>query len=311
LPLPDPMARWSKGWLAPRELWGYLVSVADSGATFEGANGSEVELGYRLAAAGREAAEDERLSLLEELFDPLSRRRRELVRPGWRCLEVGAGRGSMAVWLAERVGPTGHVVATDVDTRYLQRVDVPNLEVIEHNILEDPLEVLGLGSFDLVCSRLMLFWLAGRQDVAITQMMKCLRPGGWLIDEDADWCVPAPIDPTHPLYADYDAAWRDGDWWTVRGYDKAFGRKLPVLFERCGLEDIRHEARTEVVRGGSPWARWWILTLPVINELGGGGAVESYRRELDVMTTALADPTVLLLRELLHACWGRRIGNAG
>ena len=41
-------------------------------------------------------------------------------------------------------------------------------------------------------------------------------------------------------------------------------------------------------------------------ELGGGGAVESYRRELDVMTAALADPSVLLLRELLHACWGRR-----
>jgi hypothetical protein len=92
----------------------------------------------------------------------------------------------------------------------------------------------------------------------------------------------------------------------VRGYDKSFGRKLPALFERCGLQDIRHEARTEVVRGGSEWARWWILTLPVINELGGGGAVESYRHELDVMITALADPSVLLLRELLHTCRGRR-----
>ena len=265
------------------------------------------EPGYRLAAAGREAAEDERLSLLEELFDPLSRRRRRgLVRRGWRCLEVGAGRGSMAVWLAEQVGPTGRVVATDVDTRYLERLDVPNLEVIEHNILEDPLEALGLGSFDLVCSRLMLFWLAGRQDAAIARMTKCLRPGGWLMDEDADWAIPAPVDPAHPLYADYAAAWRDGDWWTVRGYDKTFGRKLPALFERCGLEDIRHEAQTEMVRGGSQWARWWTLTLPVINELGGGGTEESYQRELDVMTTALADPSVLLLRELLHVCWGRR-----
>jgi hypothetical protein len=53
------------------------------------------------------------------------------------------------------------------------------------------------------------------------------------------------------------------------------------------------------------------LTLPVINELGGGGAVDSYRRELKVMTAALADPTVLLLRELLHACWGRRVDNVG
>lgn len=53
--------------------------------------------GYRLAATGRQEAEDDRLGLLERPFDPLSRRRRELAQPGWRCLEVGAGRGSMAV----------------------------------------------------------------------------------------------------------------------------------------------------------------------------------------------------------------------
>ena len=50
----------------------------------------------------------------------------------------------MAVWLAEQVGATGQVVATDVDTRYLSRLEFANLEVIEHNILDDPLDVLGL-----------------------------------------------------------------------------------------------------------------------------------------------------------------------
>jgi 2-polyprenyl-3-methyl-5-hydroxy-6-metoxy-1,4-benzoquinol methylase len=127
----------------------------------------DTEPGYRLAAAGREAAEDERLTLLEQLYDPVSRRRRSLVQPGWRCLEVAAGRGSMAVWLAEQVGPAGHVVATDIDTRYLQRAELPtNVEVLEHDILEDSLEALGPGSFDLVCSRLALFHLvagAGNQ----------------------------------------------------------------------------------------------------------------------------------------------------
>ena len=149
-------------------------------------------LDYRLSAAGREAAEDERLDLLEQIYDPVSRRRRALVQPGWRCLEVGAGRGSMAVWLAEQVGATGQVVATDVDTRYLSRLELANLEVVEHNILEDPLDVLGPGSFDLVCSRLMLFHLKGRQEQAIGQMAACLSPGGWLLDEDADWGTAAP-----------------------------------------------------------------------------------------------------------------------
>jgi len=260
---------------------------------------------YRLAAAGREAAEDERLDLLEQIYDPTSRRRRALVQPGWRCLEVGAGRGSMAVWLAEQVGPTGHVVATDVDTRYLSRLEIPNLEVIEHNVLEDPLDALGPGSFDLVCSRLMLFHLRGRQERAIEQMAGCLRPGGRLVDEDADWRTAGePVDPAHPRYDDYHRVWRDGDWWTVRGYDKTFGRRLPALFERCGLEDVHAEGSTEVVRGGSPWPTWWIPTLEVMNELGG--ADESSRGDVAVMTAALADPTVWVHREVLHACWGRR-----
>src|SRR6476661_6666238 len=98
---------------------------------------------YRLAAAGRESAEDERLGLLEQIYDPVTRGRRSFVQPGWRCLEVGAGRGSMAAWMAEQVGPTGQVVATDIDTRYLSRLDIPNLEVIQHSILDDPLDVLG------------------------------------------------------------------------------------------------------------------------------------------------------------------------
>ena len=292
-----------------RQLAGYLVVVAQSRAAIGGAGARGCGPGYRLAAAGREVAEDERLGLLEQIYDPVSRRRRALVQPGWRCLEVGGGRGSMAAWLAEKVGPTGHVVTTDVDLGYLRRLNLPNLEVVEHNILEDPLEPLGPGSFDLVCSRLMLFHLVGRQELAIRRMVECLRPGGWLIDEDADWGTATPVDPSHPLYAGYHDAWREGDWWTVRGYDKVFGRKLPALFERCGLDDIRHQATTEVVRGGSPWARWWAVTLEVINELGGG-TVESYQRELEVITRALADPTVWVLRELLHACWGRRSATA-
>jgi hypothetical protein len=62
----------------------------------------------------------------------------------------------MAAWMAGQVGPTGRVVATDIDTRYLQKLDLPNLEVREHDILGDPLDELGPGSFDLVCSRLAL-----------------------------------------------------------------------------------------------------------------------------------------------------------
>lgn len=73
-----------------------------------------------------------------------------------------------------------------------------------------------------------------------------------------------------------------------------------MLFARCGLADVRHEATTEVVRGGSRWARWWAVTLEVINELGGGGSIEPYRSELDAIGATLADRTVWVMRELPH-----------
>ena len=104
-----------------------------------------------------------------------------MVRPGWRCLEVGAGRGSMAVWLAEKVGESGKVLATDIDVTYLKRIYLPNLEVRQHDILNDSVDALGPGSFDMVCSRLTLFWLADKQESAIRRMVECLRPVGLLV----------------------------------------------------------------------------------------------------------------------------------
>jgi len=172
---------------------------------------------YRLAAAGREAAEDKRLSLLESIFDPTSRRRRSLVKPGWRCLEIGAGRGSMAVWLAQQVGEKGQVVATDLDVTYLERLHLPNLDVRRHNILEDPIETLGLGSFDMVSLRLVLFWLVDRQEEAIRRIVQCVRPGGWLVDEDGDWGTVVPANPFHPMYERYQQVWKKGEWWAARG----------------------------------------------------------------------------------------------
>jgi len=268
------------------------------------------EPGYRLASAGREKAEDERLDLLEQIFDPGSRHRRDLAQPGWRCLEIGAGRGSMAVWLAERVGPTGQVVATDIDCRYLARLDHPNLEVVQHNIVEDPLDVLGPGSFDLVCARLVLFWLAGRQETAIHKMAQCLRPGGWLLDEEGDWGVPGPVDPAHPLYAGYHRAFKGGDWWAARGYDPFFGRKLPTLFERCGLHDIDNQTTASVVRGGNPWARWWQQNLDVIRAWGpaSSGPGEATDEEHKELTAPCGDPSAWFITELLHACSGQRPG---
>lgn len=62
------------------------------------------------------------------------------VGPGWRCLEAGAGAGSIARWLSERVAPWGTVVATDLETGFLETLEATNLDVRRHYITSDPLE---------------------------------------------------------------------------------------------------------------------------------------------------------------------------
>jgi hypothetical protein len=49
------------------------------------------------------------------------------------------GGGSIARWLADRVGPGGRVVATDINVGHLRTLSLPNLDVLRHNIIEDDL----------------------------------------------------------------------------------------------------------------------------------------------------------------------------
>jgi hypothetical protein len=76
------------------------------------------------------AGESRRLDLLAERLDPVTKRRIGLLglAPGVRCLEIGAGRGSVARWLCEHVASQGQV--TDLETGFLSGLALPNLTVL-------------------------------------------------------------------------------------------------------------------------------------------------------------------------------------
>src|SRR5438105_15616563 len=99
--------------------------------------------------------ERERLASMEALIDPFTIECLQAmsVSEGWRCLEVGAGGGSIAEWLCRRVGATGKVVATDLQTKFLEAIETPNLEVRRHDIAKDALDA---EAFDLVYARKVL-----------------------------------------------------------------------------------------------------------------------------------------------------------
>src|SRR5579859_5914671 len=137
-------------------------------------------------AAGTETQpESARLTLMESLYDPGTIEMLGVtgVGPGWRCLVPGAGHGSIARWLAEQVGPDGHVVATDIDTRFLESDASERLEIRRHDLLKDPLES---EAYDLICVRNLLEHLVGRQRQAVDRLVSTVRVGGWLAIEQAD-----------------------------------------------------------------------------------------------------------------------------
>jgi SAM-dependent methyltransferase len=188
--------------------------------------------------------------LLGLVFDPLTTRRlaRIGVGPGWRCLEVGAGDGGVAAWLARRVAPAGSVLATDV--RPVRRPAVAGLDVARHDIVRDPLPE---AEFDLVHARLVLRLLPERLAV-LDRLVRALKPGGVLqLDEFDATDAPAlrvPDPAAHRLYRTFmetKARIMDGE-----EVDPAWGRKAAAAMSRAGLTEISSHRRFERWSAGSP-----------------------------------------------------------
>jgi SAM-dependent methyltransferase len=204
---------------------------------------------YVLDNAGEQAPA--RFDALSAVFDPGTIHHLEKcgIAPGWHCLEVGGGGGSIAAWLSSRVGPAGRILVTDIDPRHLKSLKFPNLEVRCHNVATDPLPE---ASFDLVHSRLVLVHVLERER-ALERMIASLKPGGWLVDEEFDSSLsPDPaLNPEEVLSKTHMAMTRV---MASRGVDRDFGRRLFGRLRALGLKHVRAEGRAFMWQGGSPGA---------------------------------------------------------
>jgi ubiquinone/menaquinone biosynthesis C-methylase UbiE len=185
-----------------------------------------------------------RMDVLARLFDATTRRVLDGVGlgVGWRCLEVGGGGGSVARWLAERVGPKGHVLCTDLDTRIIEQGRAAagaNLEVVRHDIAHDPLPAR---AFDLIHARLVLLHVVERER-ALERMVEALKPGGWLVIEDFDTASMTPdtrINRFETPLPTADAVRK----YLTRNQDGYFGRRLHGRFRELGLTQVEAEGRS-------------------------------------------------------------------
>ncbi|MGW2524073.1 methyltransferase [Streptomyces sp. NPDC001617] len=197
--------------------------------------------GYLLDNRQREAGE--RFDAFAALFDPTTFRHLEGfgIGPGWRCWEVGAGGTSVVSWLAKKVGPTGKVVATDIDTSLLASAARPPVDVRVHDVGVD--EPPGEG-FDLVHARLVLVHVPDRER-ALRSMIKSLRPGGRLLLEDADPALqPLTCPDEHGAEQRLANRLRQGfrQLLADRGADLSYGRRLPRLLREAGLRRVEADA---------------------------------------------------------------------
>jgi SAM-dependent methyltransferase len=250
-----------------------------------------------------------RLRLLAEGLDPLTRRwLTEIGVPrGARCLEVGAATGSISRWLARQVGPAGRVVAADIDVRFLDDMDLPNVEVRRFDVRSDALEP---GAFELVFCRTLLLHLPEPR-AALAKLAEALAPGGVLFAQEPDMCLAVAADPDHPdaeAFAEYH---RKGFAHIRRTklFDTQLGRTLPPIFRELGLVDVHADAIAQRIAGKSPVAEQLTLTQGVLGpRLVADGAVT--QAELDAVLRCYADPGFEFLQGLQFAVRGRRAARA-
>src|SRR4051794_26508739 len=232
-----------------------------------------------------------RLRALESVLDPGTVRHLERlgVAPGWRCLEAGAGGGSIADWMCDRVGRMGSVTAIDIDTTQLQQLSRANLEVRTHDVTVDDLP---WGEFDLVHMRLLLAWLP-EPGQALQRLVSALRPGGILLAEEMDFgsVAPAGVDADSVRGAVFQrVVWAHNAALTARHtFDPAYGRRVAGALAAGGLASIGTEGRAQIWRGADAGGIVWASTFQQLR-LSILATEQVTAEDLDAALTLCMDP---------------------
>jgi ubiquinone/menaquinone biosynthesis C-methylase UbiE len=247
-------------------------------------------------------AERDRLDSLTRLYDAgtLELVDRLGVIAGWHCLDVGAGTGSLAQKLVDRVAPSGSVTALDVDTRFLDPLASEHLHVRRTDVTKDPLPE---AEFDLVHARLLLEHLPQRDGV-LTAMVGAAKPGGWVLIEDFDWSTAFMVDPPSATHDKVASAIRE--LFIRHGYTPSYGRQLPRALATAGLVDVGTRAQAVQVQAdrdaGVP--QWELLADQFGPALVATGLLDA--ADLEAFHELWHDGDTICFSPLMVSAWGRR-----
>ena len=157
------------------------------------------------------------------------------VGPGWRCVDVGAGRGDVAIELGSIVGRDGRIYAVDVDPAARDAVAEAAAQYAQVIALTQSVEDLTLPEpVDLAYCRFLLLHVHDPL-VALRSMVASVRPGGWVV-------VQEPVTSAGRI---------DGEALSMpSARHPDIGALLPRLVRDCGLDLI--DAWSEAPAGAGP-----------------------------------------------------------
>lgn len=221
---------------------------------------------------------------------------------GARCLEVGAGGGTIASWLAEQVGPDGLVLATDAAPMPIRKH--PQLAVRQHNIVT---EQVPDGPWNLIHVRLLLMHLPQRDEV-LGRLATALAPGGALLVEDWDqtWLagrvLRSPSAAARQLWESFHDALLAV--FAQAGVDPGWAIRVPEVMADAGLVDIDANIHTQSWPAGTAGAHLAVSSIRQLRpELRAQGLSDDH---LDQVVALTDDPQVMVRPPLMVSTVGYR-----
>ena len=193
-------------------------------------------------------------------------------------------------------------LATDINPAWLN-AESTTYEVRVHDVAADPPP--DPGTFDLVHARLVLVHVPDRTR-ALAAMVAALRPGGWLLLEDADTDLQplVCVEESGPAQQRANRLRRAfGELMTQRGAELRYGRTLPRVMREAGLVDVA--AAGNFPLGGTACNRLEIATMQHVRaELVAARLVDDV--DIDAHVAAVAAGELDLTLAPLISAWGRK-----
>jgi len=252
----------------------------------------------------QDEGEGDRIDLGALAYDDITLARlRELgAGPGRRCLDLGAGTGTVARRLLREAG-VAEVVAVDRDVRFLAARPEPGLTAVAADVTSDGFRP---GLFDLVHARFLLMHLPSPERL-VRRLAGLLAPGGVLVLGDAVDLTTEGA-PATAYTRTVRAMWR-GLRETI-GTDVSWVPHCPELLRAAGLVSVAAEIHVPPLVPGSPisrfWAQTWDRARPAMVATGlvDEAVIDEAARDLRSGAFAGLSPGML-------TAWGSRPAEAG